>query len=429
MYLDDDDWLTADHCASIMAAIEGKKWAFAYSIYADGNLSKALCVDELESVGIGKGIFAKRFGGFVRPSGMVINKMQTLPIIHLWACSPFPTGDGEDRLIFDQLRKEPCGCTNKATVYYTLDPRDAMHPQRLAFMRSKGVEFSSTSKIGSVRLAEQQTNRSISAATGQSPEIIRSAASLHQQGKSEEAESLCHGILKETPGDFNALHLLGVIKAQCGEFEKAVELIGQALQSQPGHAEAKQNYRLAIAKLNKERLQSAQAYCREQQPEQAEPVCRAILQLDPANVDALQLFGAIAATRKNLHQAQELLQEALRLKPDYAEAHNNLGNVLKERQQLDAALASYDQALALKPNFAEAHLNRGIALKALNRLGEALASYDRALVLKPDFAEAHFNRGTPLKALNRLDEALASYNRAISFKPDFAEAHLNLGTI
>jgi tetratricopeptide (TPR) repeat protein len=429
MYLDDDDWLTADHCASIMAAIEGKKWAFAYSIYADGNLGKALCVDELESVGIGKGVFAKRFGGFVRPSGMVINKMQTLPIIHLWACSPFPTGDGEDRLIFDQLRKEPCGCTNKATVYYTLDPRDAMHPQRLAFMRSKGVEFSSTSKMGSVRLAEQQTNRSISAGTGQSPEIIRSAASLLQQGKSAEAESLCHDILKETPGDFNALHLLGVIRAQCGAFEKAVELIGQALQAQPDHAEAKQNYRLAIAKLNKERLQSAQTYCREQQPEQAESLCQTILQLDPDNVDALQLLGSIAGSRKNLDQAEQLLQKALRLRPDYAQAHNNLGNVLKELQRLDEAVASYDRALALRPDFAEAHLNRGIALKAMKQLDEAIASYNRALVLRPDFAQAHLNRGTALKAMNRLDEAIESYDRSLVLRPDYAEAHLNRGTV
>lgn len=151
MYLDDDDWLAVDHCRSILASIKNNKWAFAYSTYADGNTGEGLCTDEIESVGVGKGVFAQRLGGFVRPSGMAINKLQLLNIVHLWSCSPFPTGDGDDRLIFEQLRKEPHGCTGNATVYYALDPKDGMHPHRVAFMRTKGVEFRSGSKADSVR--------------------------------------------------------------------------------------------------------------------------------------------------------------------------------------------------------------------------------------------------------------------------------------
>ncbi|RJG05395.1 glycosyltransferase family 2 protein [Noviherbaspirillum cavernae] len=151
IYLDDDDWLKEDHCARILRAIEGKKWAYSYSIYADGNTGEGLCVDEIESVGVGKGIYAKNFGGFVRPSGLAINKMQLLHIVHLWSCSAFATGDGEDRLIFEQLRNEPHGCTEAATVYCALDPKDMLHDYRVSFMRSKGVEFVSTAKAESTR--------------------------------------------------------------------------------------------------------------------------------------------------------------------------------------------------------------------------------------------------------------------------------------
>ena len=151
VYLDDDDWLHENHLAQILKAIEGKKWAFAYSMYADGNTGSPLCVDEIESVGVNKGIFKDNFGGFVRPSGMAINKMKLLHFIHLWSCSPFPTGDGEDRLVFDRLRKEEHACTGNATVYYALDPLDGNHGVRLAFMKSKGVEFTATTKAGSVR--------------------------------------------------------------------------------------------------------------------------------------------------------------------------------------------------------------------------------------------------------------------------------------
>ncbi len=151
MYLDDDDWLSEEHCPLILQAIAGKKWAFSYSIYADGKTGKGLCVDELESVGVGRGVFAQRFGGFVRPSGLALDKMQLLHVVHLWSSSPFQAGDGSDRLVFEQLRREPHGCTGQATVYYALDPKDGMHARRVAFMQSRGVIFHPETKEESVR--------------------------------------------------------------------------------------------------------------------------------------------------------------------------------------------------------------------------------------------------------------------------------------
>jgi hypothetical protein len=151
VYLDDDDWLHPDHIAQVLTAIEGKKWAFAYSIYADGNTAEGFCVDEIESVGVDMGLYAESFGGFVRPSGLTIDKMKLLHHVHLWSCSPFPSGDGEDRLIFDRLRGEEHACTGNATVYYALDPKDGMHETRLAYMASKGVSPQLAAKAGSVR--------------------------------------------------------------------------------------------------------------------------------------------------------------------------------------------------------------------------------------------------------------------------------------
>jgi hypothetical protein len=153
MYLDDDDWIDDMHCADILKAIADKKWAFAYSIYADGNKGVGVCVDEIESVGVGGGFFAEQFGGFVRPSGMAINKLQLMHIVHLWAYSPYPTGDGEDRVIFNQLRPEPFGCTNRASVYYAIDPMDGIHSLRLDFMKSKGIEYIFEEKQNSCRQA------------------------------------------------------------------------------------------------------------------------------------------------------------------------------------------------------------------------------------------------------------------------------------
>lgn len=150
-YLDDDDWFKPDHCAGVLAAIAGKAWAFAYSVYADGNTGQELCVDGLESVGVGRGLYADRFGGFVRPSGLAIDKLQLLHVVHLWSCAAFASGDGEDRLVFEQLRQAPHSCTGVATVCVALDPNDALHETRVAYMRSQGVDYTGAPKIESSR--------------------------------------------------------------------------------------------------------------------------------------------------------------------------------------------------------------------------------------------------------------------------------------
>lgn len=151
VYLDDDDWLHQDHLYNILSVIQDKVWAFSPSIYADSDLSIGLYTDEIESVGIGKGVYNDRFGGFVRPSGLAINKMRALHLLHLWSMSAFSGGDGEDRLIFGNLKELPYGFSAEPTVYASIDPRDDVHQMRVDFLRSKGVTFDSTDKSDSSR--------------------------------------------------------------------------------------------------------------------------------------------------------------------------------------------------------------------------------------------------------------------------------------
>jgi hypothetical protein len=151
LYLDDDDWYDKSHIEKIAQAICGRKWAYSLCWYADSNEGRQLCVDEIESVGPDKGLFRK-VGGFVRPSALAINKLALSRVVPLWAHSSLPDGDGEDRIVFSQLKREPnFGTTDIPTVFFALDPRDDMHPTRLKFMKLKGVDFDSAAKVGSIR--------------------------------------------------------------------------------------------------------------------------------------------------------------------------------------------------------------------------------------------------------------------------------------
>ena len=132
-YLDDDDWYEPQHLRLMHEAIQGKTWAFTLSNYADPNKESVLGIDTTESVGPRKGVYAAKFGGFVRPSALLLNKVRLSHILHLWSIAPFPSGDGEDRLIFRELLKYPdFGETRVATVNCAIDPADGMHAHRLS---------------------------------------------------------------------------------------------------------------------------------------------------------------------------------------------------------------------------------------------------------------------------------------------------------
>lgn len=158
MYLDDDDWLAPNHCQLILDVIQDKTWAFSYCIYANGNTSEGLCTDLLESVGPNKGIFKDEFGGFVRPSGLTIDKTKVPNILHLWSSTiHLNNGDGEDRLMFEQLKKYPYGETSIGTVYCSLDPADHMHEKRLEYIRQHGKDFLSEQKSQSLRSKKKKS--------------------------------------------------------------------------------------------------------------------------------------------------------------------------------------------------------------------------------------------------------------------------------
>ena len=153
-YLDDDDWWHPSHLEAMLKAIEGKTWAYSACWYADSEASKAITVDRYESAGPDRGWYWKSFGGFVRPSALMIDKIKGINLLTHWSTATTATGGGEDRLVFAHLRQNgDCGYTGRATVYYSLDETDGMHKVRMKYIRSlEGLaEFELTPRTDSLR--------------------------------------------------------------------------------------------------------------------------------------------------------------------------------------------------------------------------------------------------------------------------------------
>jgi tetratricopeptide (TPR) repeat protein len=240
---------------------------------------------------------------------------------------------------------------------------------------------------------------------------FREASAFHQQGKLGEAERVYADILRRQPNHFDALLRLGVIAAQIGQTERAVELFRRAIKLNAAIPAIHRNLGMAFFELKrfKEALASYD---------------RAIA-LKPDYVECHNSRGLALQELKRPAEALLAFDKAIALRPGFAEAHYNRGLVLHELDRAIEALTAFETAVAFRSNFPEAHYNRGRVLEQVGRSADALAAYDRAIALKPVFAEPYTGRGNILQDMRRLEEALANHEQAIALKASFAEAHNN----
>ena len=123
---------------------------------------------------------------------------------------------------------------------------------------------------------------------------------------------------------------------------------------------------------------------------------------------------ALALTQQGkVEEAIQQYQEALRILPDYVEAHNNLGNLLMRLGRTDDAIAHFEQAIKTMPDYASAHNNLGTAQQRVGRTNDALMHFRQAVKLNPDYWQAHFNVGTSCLQEGRLSEARTEFETVL----------------
>ena len=136
------------------------------------------------------------------------------------------------------------------------------------------------------------------------------AAALHQAGKLEQAAKLYLAILEDSPNDFDATHLLGVIALQKGDLSAAQRLINAALVLRPHDAAAAGN--LGIS------------YLRDNQLEPALQWFEIALKLQPDSPAALINASEALYQLGRFRDAIPLLERACSVEPSSYSAHRLL---------------------------------------------------------------------------------------------------------
>ena len=212
-------------------------------------------------------------------------------------------------------------------------------------------------------------------------QLLHQALSAQQKGNQAEAELLYRQVLAADPEEFNANHLMGVLRLQQGRSTEALPYFDRALRTNPKAAIAHAHYGLVLHRLGR---------------------------------DA---------------EALESLDRALAIQPQLAEALNSRGMVLKALGRPEQALASVEAALSLEADYSQAWNNRGVVLRELGRGEEALASFERAAVLEPGNFEIQFNQGQACRDLGHCKKAVTAFESVLSLCPDHPAALHSLALV
>src|SRR5581483_4612074 len=234
--------------------------------------------------------------------------------------------------------------------------------------------------------------------------LTNQAISLHQQGRIEQAEALYKSALDINPGDFDALHMLGIIHAQRGQFSEAEKLLHKAISVDKRVIPCWHNYGTILARLSRFE-ESIEAY-------------RAAIALNPNYPPIYSDLGNSLLELQRFEEALTCYEKQLQFMPNHPDAWVGKGNVQLRLGDRDKASASFEKAIAINPQQANAWLGKGNVFFELRRHDEALAAYDGALARQSDLAEAWLGRGNVFAELKRYDEAAVAYDKAYSFKRD-----------
>ena len=275
--------------------------------------------------------------------------------------------------------------------------------------------------------------------------LLQHAKELHGRGDFAGAHRAYLTVISAFPQSYEALHYVGLLYLQQGEFTHATDWIKRSLKVKQDQPDASSNlayclnslgeYEAAIDECNKAlvidpfndgaytNLGNAQKSIGLLAP--AEQSYLSAFKLVPNNPQYIYNLANIQFDQKKYHSAIKLFLDCISIAPSFPEAHNNLSACYIKLQEYESALHHSKIACDLRPLYLDALTNTGNALLGLRRANDALNFFIHVSQLGGVSAEICVNIGNALSDLGRSNEALERYIQAIKLNANYADAWKN----
>lgn len=188
--------------------------------------------------------------------------------------------------------------------------------------------------------------------------LLQQAFQLYQSGQADKAAAICRDVLRTQPQQPDALHVLGNVAKDKGQFQEALQYFQQGLQIAPGH------------------------------------------------VHLLNSAGLLFRKMGYLHEARQCFERAIEIDPGFFQGRYNLANLCRAEGDLESAEALYRQILNQQSGFADALANLASILEAKHQLDEARALAGKAVEAEPTNYMARVTLANVARREQRFDEVL-----------------------
>lgn len=244
---------------------------------------------------------------------------------------------------------------------------------------------------------------------------LAEASRLHRAGRASDAEKIYREVLAESPGEPDALHLLGILSHQQGRLDEARNLLSQAVEKQAGRP----GFHIALGRVLADKKQW----------DAAAAEFRRALSLRAEAPECCYLLGRVLAEAGKLEESVRAFEACVRLAPHHLGAWNQLGRQLTALERFDAAIIAYQAIAAAQPENRQAWLNIGNLQLHQRRFDEAESMYSRVIGIDPRFADGWYGIAAAHIGADRPEDAERALSEVLSRNADHVEALLALALI
>ncbi|HET7145080.1 MAG TPA: tetratricopeptide repeat protein, partial [Anaerolineales bacterium] len=145
-----------------------------------------------------------------------------------------------------------------------------------------------------------------------------------------------------------------------------------------------------------------------------------------------ECFNAIALVETSLSRFDEAIdayKQAIRLAPEQIFAWNNLGNLCVKIERNDEAIIAYQKAVECNPTDPIGWNGLGNVYSKIGYVDDAIAAYRKSIQAMPSLAYPWSGLGDVYAGMNRFDEAIKSYGEAVKLNGHYVTPWLRLGSL
>ncbi len=341
----------------------------------------------------------------------------------------------------DQFVRKATSAPPLAYQSYVKAVQTADQKLRESFLRRAIQEFENSGEAGHYGAAIHELGM-LSYRQANHAEAVKQFKQL-DKGDRHYDESLFYlGLAAYRLGNFEEMTLALTTLAQARPMLEVFNNLGVGLAARGDLANALLALQRAVANSPQDalyRFNYGYVLWRSQQPAEAIPHLRVVVQANPRDGEALYLLSKCLSGAGQEVEAANVDNEAKRHLESYArwavnpEAIPLLGRLKPELDlarfyQLEKRQASGEGPSVQQMTIRQS-LDRARARLTQNDEAGALGEIQNVLVLEGNNAEAHLLRGLVLQRRGEIDGALSALQSAVTWDPRLFEAHLALGRI